>query len=235
MRLLAAALLAAAVMSSQEMTPRVVLPAAPGAPPSDAIVLFDGASTAAFTRRDGSPTGCKPLQGEMVCATGAGHAVSRETFEDAQIHVEFNVPHMPAQQGQHRGNSGVFLGGCFEVQVLDSFENPTYANGMLGSIYGFSPPIVNAGRKPGEWQSYDIIYRAPRCDASGKITKPGSATILLNGVLVNENVKLDKRGGGCVKPTACGPGTLLLQDHSGFKNAPHTEMRFRNIWLRKLD
>jgi hypothetical protein len=216
--------------------PRVVTPGyAPSMRPSDAIALFDGNNVNSWTRKDGSPTGCTVDQGEMVCATGSGDAVSKQTFKDAQIHLEFKVPHMPDQSGQRRGNSGVYLQACYEVQILDSFENPTYADGMLGSVYGFSPPMVNAARKPNEWQSFDIVFRAPRCGADGAVTEPGRVTLMVNGVLVQEGVKIDKKGGGCRLESICGEGPLLLQDHSNFPNAPHTEMRFRNIWLRKLE
>ncbi|MEP7362487.1 MAG: DUF1080 domain-containing protein [Acidobacteriota bacterium] len=217
--------------------PRVVTPGAggPASPPSDAIVLFDGKDTNAFTKLDGSPIGCKAMKGELVCETGAGDIVSKELFSDAQLHLEFNIPNMPNQKGQMKGNSGAYLQSCYEVQILDGFQNPTYADGTVGAVYGFKPPFVNAARKPTEWQTYDIVYHAPKCDGQGNITKPGSATILLNGVLVQENTMIDKKGPGCKKDSICGPGPLRLQDHSGFKDAPHTLMKFRNIWLRKLE
>lgn len=217
--------------------PRVVTPGAvlPLAPPSDAIVLFDGKDASGFAKLDGSPNACTVSDGEMVCASGVGDIVSKEQFSDAQIHIEFNIPSMPDQTGQMKGNSGAYLQACYEVQILDGYQNPTYADGTLGALYGFKPPFVNAARKPGEWQTYDIVFRAPQCDGQGNMTKPGSATIFLNGVLVQENTALDKKGPGCRKDSVCGPGPLLLQDHSGFPDAPHTVMRFRNIWLRKLE
>ncbi|MBK5291775.1 MAG: DUF1080 domain-containing protein [Acidobacteriia bacterium] len=202
--------------------------------PSDAVVLFDGKDMSGWAKEDGSPAGCKVEKGEMVCASGVGDIVSKELFTDAQIHVEFNIPLMSAQKGQMRGNSGVYLHSCYEVQILDSYENPTYANGSCGAVYGFAPPLVNASRRPGEWQSYDIIFRAPQCDGTGGMSQAGSVTILHNGVLVQDGTKLDKKGPGCTKASVCGPGPLRLQDHSGFPNAPHTVMKFRNIWLRKL-
>lgn len=224
-------------MAAQEgPQPRVVTPgAAPLAPPSDAIVLFDGKNVNGFTKLDGSLNACKAVNGEMVCETGSGDIQSKELFSDAQIHIEFNIPHMPDQKGQMKGNSGAYLQACYELQILDGYQNPTYADGTLGALYGFRPPFVNASRKPNEWQSYDILFRAPKCDGEGKVTQPGSATVFLNGVLVQENTPIDKKGPGCRKETMCGPGPLLLQDHSGFPNAPHTVMKFRNIWLRKLE
>jgi len=226
----------AAAQSGDGPQPRVVTPgAAANAPPSDAIVLFGGGDTAGFTKLDGSPSACKAVNGEMVCETGSGDIQSKETFTDAQIHIEFNIPNMPNQKGQMKGNSGAYLQACYEVQILDGYRNPTYADGTVGAVYGFRPPLVNAARKPSEWQTYDIVFRGPQCDAQGAIAKPGSATIFLNGVLVQENTVIDKKGPGCRKQSVCGPGPLLLQDHSGFKDAPHTVMKFRNIWIRRLD
>lgn len=171
---------------------------------------------------------------DVPCRTGSGDIISGETFLDAQIHIEFAVPYMPDQKGQMRGNSGVYLHSCYEVQILDSYQNPTYADGSLGAVYGFSAPMVNAARKPGEWQSYDILFRAPRCDTSGAVTEPGRATILLNGVFVQDHVAIAKKGPGCQLENICGPGPIRLQDHSGFPGAPDTAMRFRNLWFRRL-
>jgi hypothetical protein len=206
--------------------PRVV---SPGDPPSDAIVLFGGASVDGFTKPDGSPTGCRAGNGEMLCATGSRDAVSKVKFGAVQLHLEFNIPLMLDKKGQLRGNSGVYLQGRYEVQVLDSFENPTYADGSLGAVYNEAAPLVNAARKPGEWQTYDIVFHPHKCDATGRVVDNGSLTVLLNGVLVQDHHRIqDVRAG-------CGGGPLLLQDHSGFPGAPRTEMRFRNIWIRRLD
>jgi hypothetical protein len=217
--------------------PRVVTPAAtPGQPPSDAVVLFNGKDMTGWKTREGTPGKCGVANNEIHCKTGVGDIISEETFKDAQIHVEFAVPLMADQQGQRRGNSGVYIHSCYEVQILDSHNNPTYVNGMLGAVYGFAAPMVNAGRKPNEWQSYDLLFRAPRCDASGTMTKPGMLTVILNGVLVNDNIPIDKSGPGCrLHENICEPGPIRLQDHSGFPNAPETLMKFRNIWIRKLD
>jgi hypothetical protein len=214
--------------------PPVVNPGQAAHPPADAVVLFDGKNVSGWTRTDGSPTGCKAERAEMVCATGAGDAVSKETFRDAQIHIEFNIPSMPDQTGQRRGNSGVFLHGCYEIQVLDSWENPTYADGSCGGLYGIAPPLVNARRKPGEGQSYDVVVRTPRCAGDVQFSEPGSVTAFHNGILIHDRVKLMKPGNGCSNKTPCQGGPLRLQDHSGFKDAPNTVMRFRNIWIRRL-
>lgn len=221
-----------------DVQPRVVTPGPVGAltsPPSDAVVLFNGRDMDGWLKDDGAAAQCTVESEEMVCASGVGDVHTREQFSDAQIHLEFKVPAMPEQEGQMKGNSGVYLQDCYELQVLDGYNNPTYADGTVGSLYGFAPPLVNASRKPEEWQSYDIFFRAPRCDRDGAVTESGFATVLLNGVMVQQNTKLDRKGAGCRKETMCGPGALRLQDHSGFPNAPHTVMKFRNLWLRKLD
>lgn len=215
--------------------PRVVTPGDAAKPPSDAVVLFGGKDLSGWRNLKGEPSGCSVANGEMVCRTGAGDTVSTQTFLDAQIHLEFAVPHMPEQKGQMRGNSGVYVHACYEVQVLDSYQNPTYADGSLGAIYGTSAPMVNAARKPDEWQTYDMIFRAPRCDAAGSVSQPGQLSILLNGVLIQDHVPITKKGPGCRHENICQAGPILLQDHSGFPGAPDTSMRFRNIWIRKLD
>lgn len=210
--------------------PRAVTPGkTSGDPPSDAVILFDGSSLDAWTRPDGSPTGCRIENRDMACRTGAGDAVSRAQFRSAQIHLEFLVPDMPDQKGQLKGNSGVYLQKLTEIQILDSYRNPTYAAGTLGAVYGQHAPLVNAARKPGEWSSYDIIYHAPVCNARGQEVEPGTVTVLLNGVLVQDHAPLRFRR------AMCEPGPLLLQDHSGFPGAPETTMRFRNIWFRPLE
>jgi hypothetical protein len=208
---------------------KAVTPGVGAAPPSDAVVLFDGRSMAGWVNRKGEATGCKAENGEMVCATGSGDVYSEQKFLNAQIHLEFLIPEMPAQKGQLKGNSGVYIQGLTELQILDGYQNPTYATGQVGAIYGQHAPKVNASRKPGEWSSFDIIYRAPKCSERGALLETGRMTVFLNGVLVQDNERLGYRGG------MCQPGPLMLQDHSGFKDAPHTVMKFRNIWIRPLD
>lgn len=213
---------------SQEQ-PRVVTPGAGAQPPSDAILLFNGQDMSGWLKPDGSPSGCTAAGGEMICRTGAGDALSAAKFKSAQIHLEFLVPDMPGQKGQLKGNSGVYIQGLTEIQILDGFQNPTYPTGVVGAVYDQHPPLVNAARKPGEWSSYDIVYRAPVCNERGQEVRPGALTVFLNGVLVQDHAPLR------FKRAMCGAGPLLLQDHSGFPGAPDTTMKFRNLWYRPLD
>lgn len=234
MRLLAPILLFSFTLSAQ---PPVVQPGAQSSlPPSDAIVLFDGSGLEQWTKPDGTPTGCTiDSEKSMNCTTGAKDAVSKTKYRNAQIHLEYKLPAMPGQKGQLRANSGVYLLGCYELQVLDSLNNPTYADGIAGALYGFAAPLVNASRPALAWQSYDIFFTAPACNAQGQVEKPALATVVHNGVLVQYNTVMAKKGGGCQQASLCDAGPLRLQDHSGFKDAPRTEMRFRNIWLRNLN
>jgi Domain of Unknown Function (DUF1080) len=217
--------------ADDETQPRVVAPGDGTGAPSDGVVAFDGKSMEGWVTGDGKPAGCAVSDSVMACTSGVGDIVTTAKFASAQLHLEFNVPSMPEQAGQLRGNSGVYLHGKYEIQILDSYENPTYAHGSLGGLYGQAAPLVNAARKPGEWQAYDITLRAPECDAEGKVTRKAVVTVFLNGVLVQDGVGIDaseKLGVGCE------PGPLRLQDHSGFPGAPVTTMRFRNIWWRPL-
>lgn len=234
MRLLAPILLLTYTLNGQ---PPVVRPGAQSSlPPSDAIVLFDGTALGEWTKPDGTPTGCTiDSEKAMNCTTSAKDAVSKTKYRNAQIHLEYKLPSMPEQKGQLRGNSGVFLMGCYELQVLDSLNNPTYADGIAGALYGFAAPLVNASRPALEWQSYDVVFTAPSCNAQGVLEKPAMASVIHNGVLVQYNTVMAKKGAGCQVANLCEAGPLRLQDHSGFKDAPRTEMRFRNIWLRPLN
>ncbi len=213
----------------EDPQPREVTPGVGAAPPSDAVILFDGKSMAGWLKPNGSPSGCQAANGEMVCRTGSGDAVTEKKFKSAQLHLEFFIPSMPAQKGQLKGNSGVYLQGLTEVQVLDGYQNPTYPTGVVGAIYDQYPPAVNASRKPEQWSSYDIVFHAPVCSERGQELQPGSMTVFLNGVLVQDHKELRFR------KAMCEPGPLLLQDHSGFPGAPDTTMKFRNIWYRPLD
>jgi hypothetical protein len=219
--------------------PVMVDPGAPGRAPSDATVLFDGRDLSQWTMYDGKAPEWTVENGAMVCRTGTGDLHSRAKFRNAQIHIEFNVPPMPGKTGQQRGNSGVMLQSrTTEIQILDSVENPTYADGVCGGLYGIAAPLVNAWRGAGEWQAYDIVYHAPKCGDGDKVEKPGSLTLLRNGVLVQDAVASAPRT-GCVEE-----GPLILQDHNGFGGkrapsmdqlkAPVTPMRFRNVWIRHL-
>jgi len=171
--------------------PRIVQPGTastsgtPGKAPSDAVILFDGRDLSAWVReKDGSPAGWKVENGYAEVVHGTGSIRTKEQFGDCQLHIEFATPAAVESSGQGRGNSGIFLLGKYEIQVLDSSDNITYADGHVGSIYGQFPPLVNAARKPGEWQTYDIVFIAPHWDAQGKLLSPAVLTVFLNGVLV---------------------------------------------------
>jgi hypothetical protein len=213
--------------------PPVVTPGENGAPPSDAVVLFDGKDLSHWVHKDGRPAEWTLKNGEMVCNTGAGDIHSREKIGSAQIHVEFATPYMPNQHDQARGNSGVYLQSRYEIQVLDSYQNPTYPNGSAAALYGQHAPLVNASRPPEKWQSYDIVFRAPQC-ARGEVVQPGTLTLIHNGVLVQDHAAIFGPTSGGAKDDVCTPGPLLLQDHF-HPEAKTTPMKFRNIWYRSLD
>jgi hypothetical protein len=201
----------------------------PGKAPSDAIVLFDGSSLDAWQSDKGGPAGWKLQDGYMEVVAGSGNIATRQKFSDYQLHVEFREPQPATGNSQERGNSGVFLAGLYEVQVLDSYNNPTYADGHASAIYGQTPPLVNASRPPGEWQSYDIMFTTPRF-ANGKLAKPGYVTVLHNGVLTQNHTQLlgPSVHHALPKWTPHDPDMpLKLQDHA-------MPVRFRNIWIRPL-
>jgi hypothetical protein len=209
-----------------------------GRPPADAIVLFDGKDISHWLTNPprSSPPGTPPVparwkveRGYMEIVPGSGTAFSKETFGTAQYHLEWSVPPGLADAGQWRGNSGVLLMGLYEIQVLESFDNPTYADGQAASIYGQFPPLVNASRKPGEWQTYDIIFEAP-VFTGDKLTKPAFVTVLHNGILVHHRQEIIGRMAHRVVGTyAPHPpeAPLALQDHD-------VPVRYRNIWVRPL-
>jgi hypothetical protein len=211
--------------------PAIVAPGAtPGAPPSDAVVLFDGTSLSAWSAADGSPAQWKLADGAMETAPGAGAIATRRAFGDAQLHLEFATPATVSGSGQGRGNSGVIFMGLYEVQVLDSYGNETYADGQAAAIYGQYPPMVNASRGPGEWQSYDVVFRRPRFSATGTLVSPARMTVFHNGVLVQDNMEL----WGPTRWLEHGPYErhadslpLVLQDHAN-------PVRYRNVWVRPL-
>ena len=203
----------------------------PGRPPSDAVILFDGQDLSQWCAMDGSPTKWVIKDSVMECVRGSGYIRTKQNFGDCQLHVEWATP-VPAEgTGQGRGNSGVFFGlDRYEVQVLDSYNNVTYADGSAGSIYGQYPPLVNACRPPGQWQTYDFIYTAPRFDAAGKLLSPTRLTIFHNGVLIQNNVKLTGPSSWLDRaPYQAHPPKqpICLQDHGN-------PVRFRNIWVREL-
>ncbi len=210
-----------------KVTPGAVV----GAAPSDAVILFDGKNVDAWKNaKTGANAEWTVVNGEMVVAPGTGDVQTKESFGDVQLHIEWCGPELPASNvNQDRGNSGVFLQDVYEVQVLDNFRNPTYVNGMVGSIYKQYPPLVNATLPAETWNVYDIIYTAPRFNADGSLASAARVTVLHNGVLVQNNISF--KGGttyiGAPSYFPHGNLPLRLQDH-GHK------VRFRNIWLRKL-
>jgi hypothetical protein len=203
-----------------------------GGPPSDATVLFNGTDKSAWVHKDGSPAKWPVEKGALVCSTAAGDIFSKQKFTNAQIHVEFAIPYMPEQHDQARGNSGVYLQGRYEIQILDSYQNPTYADGSCAALYGQYAPLVNACRKPEQWQTYDIIFHAPKC-TDGKVTTKGTLTLLQNGVLVQDHVEVQHPTPESVDQNVCDPGPLRLQAHH-HPAAKTTFMRFRNVWYRPL-
>ncbi len=202
----------------------------PGRAPSDAVVLFDGKDLSKWKHKDGSAAKWKVENGYAQVVPKTGYIYTKEAFGDCQLHVEFAEPLPAVGEGQERGNSGVFLMGLYEIQVLDSYQNRTYADGQAAAIYGQYPPLVNASRPPGEWQSYDIIWHGPRFDASGKLLRAARVTVLHNGVLAQDNAELTgPTEHGERPPYKAHPEKLplALQDHN-------TPTRFRNIWIREL-
>ena len=202
----------------------------PGRSPSDAVVLFDGKDLSRWVHKDGSAAKWKVENGYAEVAAKTGYIYTRDSFGDCQLHVEFAEPVPPKGESQERGNSGVFLMGLYEIQVLDTYENKTYADGMASAVYGQYPPLVNASRPPGQWQSYDIVFHGPRFDKEGKLTRPARVTVLHNGVLVQDNVELSgPTAHGERPPYKAQPDKLplALQDHGN-------PVRYRNIWIREL-
>jgi hypothetical protein len=213
--------------------PTVITPGAkPGDPPSDATILFDGKNLSAWkSLRDGSDAKWLVQDGYIQVQPRTGDIVTKEQWGDCQLHIEFATPAEVKGDSQGRGNSGVFLMGRYEVQVLDSYQNPTYFHGQAGSVYKQHAPLVNVSRKPGEWQTYDIIFSAPVFDEIGNVSKRARVTVLHNGVLVQNNVEIYGETWHDRSPAYIphGPtGPIKLQDHGN-------PMRFRNIWIRPLN
>lgn len=213
-----------------EPEPRVVTTYADKAP-SDAIVLFDGLSLNQWvSSKDGSsPAEWEVVEGTLTVVGGKGSIQTKQEFSDCQLHIEWRSPKEIQGEGQGRGNSGIFLHGRYEVQVLDSYNNRTYSNGQAASLYKQRMPLVNASKPPGEWQTYDIIWTAPRFNSEGILISKARITVFHNGVLVQNNVELDGATQyiGLPKYAAHGPGPIMLQDHGN-------PVSFRNIWIRPL-
>lgn len=199
--------------------------------PSDAIVLFNGKDLSQWKGTVGS-TNWDVRDGVLTVVKGAGDIETKRLFGDMQLHVEWRVPADITGKGQLRGNSGVFMQGRYELQVLDSYRNPTYADGQAGAVYRQAAPLVNAMRKPGDWNIYDVIYTAPRFRDDGTVFSPARITVLQNGILIQNNTEI--RGGTVTlgPPTyvAHGKGPIRLQDHPD----PSAPLSYRNIWVREL-
>ena len=211
-------------------------PETPAKPPSDAIVLFDGADLSRWRNDHGEPSRWVVKEGAMTVPPKKGKDApaediwTKEEFGDIQLHLEFATPDPPHGDSQERGNSGVFLFGRYELQVLDSYHNRTYADGGCAAIYGQSPPLVNASRPPGEWQTYDVVFIAPRFK-DGKLESPAHITVFHNGVLVQNHTEILGETGHKIlaKYKPHGPqGPLRLQDHGN-------PIRYRNIWVRPVN
>jgi hypothetical protein len=223
------------IHSPDRPVPPVVKPPAGSwsvAPPGDAIVLFAGSDLGRWQKENnGGAAGWKVENGYVEVVPGTGGIASLDKFGDAQLHIEWMAPLPAVGESQERGNSGVFLMGRYEVQVLDSYENRTYADGQAAAVYGQYPPLVNVSRPPGEWQAYDIVFHRPRFDAAGKVTSPARMTVLHNGVLVQDNVVLSGPTAHQRRPPYEKHEDRLpmsLQDHG-------TKVRYRNIWIRDLE
>ena len=213
-----------------EPEPRIVTPGpTASAPPSDAIVLFDGKNLDQWVGKDGNKPKWKVSEGAMTVVKGTGDIKTKQEFGDIQLHIEWRTPAKVEGEGQGRGNSGIFFCEKYELQVLDSYNNRTYSNGQAGSIYKQSIPMVNASRPPGEWQSYDVVFLAPRFSEDGKQEKAGAITVFHNGVLIHHATEIQGTTEYIGKPRLIphGKGSLRLQDHGN-------PTSFRNIWVREL-
>jgi hypothetical protein len=212
-----------------EPVPPVVTPGDGSAAPSDAIVLFDGTDFSNWVNKKGETPKWKIENETMTVVKKTGAIFTKKTFGDCQLHIEFRTPVKIKGKGQGRGNSGIFLQNRYELQVLDSYDNTTYPNGQCGSIYKQYIPLVNACRKPGEWQTYDIMYMAPQFNKDGILITPARMTVLQNGVLIQNNIEI--KGvtffRGLPSYESHGNAPIQLQDHGN-------PVSYRNIWIREL-
>jgi hypothetical protein len=201
----------------------------PKATPKGAVVLFDGKDLSNWVGRNGKPAAWKVENGYVEVAPRKGDIMTKEKFgPDFQLHVEFWIPLMADKKDQARGNSGVYLQGRYEIQVLDSYNNKTYAKGECGALYGLIGTTRNANKPPEQWQTYDITFHAPRVDDKGKVTRKGELTEVFNGVTVIDKGQFDQVTGGALDEQIGAPGPLRLQDHG-------CKVRFRNIWIKPLE
>jgi len=203
----------------------------PGRPPSDAVVLFEGKDLSKWEMaKDGGPPKWTLGNGYFATVPGTGFLRTKQAFGDCQLHIEWAAPDPPHGTDQDRGNSGVYMQGLYEIQVLDSYNNVTYADGQAAAVYGQYPPLVTACRKPGEWQTYDVVFHGPRFDANGNVVRKTNITLFFNGVLVQDHVDLTGPTDHHARPpykVTPEKLPLALQDH----NHP---VRYRNVWIREL-
>lgn len=215
------------VVSSGNSTPTAIVTA-----PSDAVILFDGKDLDKWKNSEGGPAEWEVKEGVFTVKKGSGDISTKREFNDFQLHIEWSVPSEITGKEQARGNSGIFLQGIYELQVLDSYNNRTYSNGQAGSIYKQTPPLVNAMRKPGEWNVYDIIYTAPRFKDDGSLFSQAKVTVLHNGIVIQNHTSIKGNTPYIGLPTYTkhGKGPIKLQDHGD----PSEPISYRNIWLREL-
>lgn len=189
------------------------------------FILFDGKTWTGWKTREGAASAWEVQSDGSVLIKG-GDAISEREFGDFQLHVEFFCPKADGKTGQARSNSGVYIHGRYEIQVLDSHGDEPALNGC-GALYSIAPPLVNASREGGQWQSYDIVFRAPRMDEAGKVTEQPRITVLHNGVVIHNNLIIPKPTGGSLGTEMVSKGPIMLQDHGD-------PVRYRNIWIREL-
>jgi hypothetical protein len=210
--------------------PPIITPGTGTSAPSDAIVLFDGKNLDQWVNENGGEAGWIVENGIVTVKPGTGIIKTKQLFSDCQLHIEWRTPSVVTGESQGRGNSGIFLQGLYELQVLDSYNNVTYSNGQAGSIYKQSIPLVNCCRKPGEWQTYDMIFTAPRANSDGSLKSPAYITVLQNGVLIQNHYEIkgstEYIGQPSYKNFAL-KESLLLQDHGN-------DVSYRNIWIREI-
>ena len=196
-------------------------------PPDSAVILFDGQDLSNWMKLDGGAPAWEVADGAMTVTAGEGDIVSRKKFADFLMHLEFMTPDMPDATGQAKGNSGVFLQGRYEIQVLDSYGIDVPGMGDCGAIYNQFASLVNACKPPLEWQTYDVIFRAARVSESGEREDNARVTVLQNGIVIQNNVQIQGATGGATDGDAAEPGPLRLQDHGN-------SVRYRNIWVVPL-
>lgn len=212
-----------------EPQPKIITSGINNLPPSDAIVLFDGKSTDNFTHLNGEIPKLDLKDGCFTFKKSVGDIISKKLFGSIQLHIEWRSPAVIEGDGQGRGNSGVFLQSEYEVQIQDNYNNKTYSNGQAGAVYKQNPPLVNACKKPGEWQTYDILYTAPKFYLDSSLASPAKITVIHNGVVVQYNYEIKGKTLYTGHPyyKAHGKAPLIIQEHGNL-------VSFRNIWVREL-